>query len=106
MQHLADNVFVHEEIYQYVRDLADKTRNHPMIELGLSPRGTMNVLQMAKAVSFLRQRSYVIPEDVKDIFFAVCAHRIILGTKARVAHVDANQVLEDILQQAPAPKSL
>lgn len=106
MQHLADNVFVHEEIYQYVGNLADKTRNHPMIDLGLSPRGTMNVLQMAKAVSFLRQRSYVIPEDVKDIFFAVCAHRIILGTKARVAHMDANQVLEEVLRQVPAPKSL
>lgn len=106
MQQAADKVFVHEEIYQYVGNLADKTRNHPMIDLGLSPRGTMNVLQMAKAVSFLRQRSYVIPEDVKDIFFAVCAHRIILGTKARVAHMDAGQVLEEVLRQVSAPKIL
>ena len=106
MQKAADSTFVHEEIYQYVGKLADKTRNHPMIDLGLSPRGTINILQMAKSVSFLRQRSYVIPEDVEDIFHAVCAHRIILGTKARVAHMDAKQVLEDVLRSVPAPKSL
>lgn len=106
MQKEADSIFVHEEIYQYVGKLADRTRNHPMIELGLSPRGTINVLQMAKSVSFLRQRSYVLPEDVEDVFFVVCGHRIILSTKARVAHMDARQVLEDVLKNVPSPKSL
>ncbi len=106
MQKAAGSTFVHEEIYQYVGKLADKTRNHPMIDLGLSPRGTINILQMAKSVSFLRQRPYVIPEDVKDIFTVVCAHRIILGAKARVAHLDASQVLEDVLRNVPAPKGL
>ena len=61
---------------------------------------------MAKSVSFLRQRSYVIPEDVEDIFYTVCAHRIILSTKARVAQMDVKQVLEDVLRSVPAPKSL
>lgn len=106
MQKAADSTFVHEEIYQYVGKLADKTRNHSMIDLGLSPRGTINILQMAKSVSFLRQRSYVIPEDVEDIFYTVCAHRIILSTKARVAQMDVKQVLEDVLRSVPAPKSL
>lgn len=106
MQKEVDDLFVHEELYRYVGDLADRTRKHPMIDLGLSPRGTMNVLQMAKAVSFLYQRSYVIPEDVKEVFHAVCAHRIILNTKARVAHKDVEQVLDEILKQAPMPKIL
>jgi MoxR-like ATPase len=106
MQKAADSTFVHEEIYQYVGKLADKTRNHSMIDLGLSPRGTINILQMAKSVSFLRQRSYVIPEDVEDIFYTVCAHRIILSTKARVAQMDVKQVLQDVLRSVPAPKSL
>lgn len=106
MQKAADNVFVDEQMYRYVGNLADKTRNHPMIDLGLSPRGTINILQMAKAVSFLRQRSYVVPEDVEDIFSAVCAHRIILSTKARVAHMDADEVLTEVLRQVPAPKIL
>lgn len=106
MQRAADNVFVHEEMYQYVGNLADKTRNHPMIDLGLSPRGTINILQMAKSVAFLRQRSYVVPEDVEDVFSAVCAHRIILSTKARVAHMGAEEVLAEVLRQTPAPKIL
>lgn len=106
MQKAADQVFVDEQMYRYVGNLADKTRNHPMIDLGLSPRGTINILQMAKAVSFLRQRSYVVPEDVEDIFSAVCAHRIILSTKARVAHMDAEEVLAEVLRQVPAPKIL
>ena len=106
MQREADNIFVQEELYQYVGDLADRTRKHPMIDLGLSPRGTMNVLQMAKAVSLLNQRSFVIPEDVKEVFADVCARRIVLNTKARVAHKDVGQVLEEILRQAPAPKIL
>lgn len=106
MQKEADQVFVHDELYWYVEELADRTRNHPMIDLGLSPRGTMNVLQMAKASAFLNERAFVIPEDVKDVFSAVCAHRIVLGTKARVAHKDVEQVLEEILRQVPAPKIL
>ncbi len=106
MQKEAGAVFVHDELYQYVGNLADRTRNHPMIDLGLSPRGTMYVLQMAKAVAFLRQRPFVVPEDVKDIFYAVCAHRIILSTKARVAHMDEEQILSDILRHVSAPKIL
>lgn len=106
MQKEADQIFVHEELYRYVGELADRTRKHPMIDLGLSPRGTINVLQMAKSVSFLNQRSYVIPEDVKDVFQDVCAHRIILNAKARVAHKDVAQVLEEILKHTPAPKIL
>lgn len=106
MQKEADHIFVHEELYRYVGELADRTRKHPMIDLGLSPRGTINVLQMAKSVSFLNQRSYVIPEDVKDVFQDVCAHRIILNAKARVAHKDVAQVLEEILKHTPAPKIL
>lgn len=106
MQREVDHIFVQEELYQYVGDLADRTRKHPMIDLGLSPRGTMNVLQMAKAVAFLNQRSFVIPEDVREVFEDVCVHRVVLNTKARVAHKDVGQVLEEILRQAPAPKIL
>lgn len=106
MQKETERIFVHEEIYQYVEDLADKSRKHPMIDLGLSPRGAMNILMMAKAAAFLNGRSYVIPEDVKDIFPSVCVHRMILNTKARVAHKNVEQVLEDILRQTRVPKIL
>ncbi len=104
MQYAAKQVYVQEELYQYVGNLANQTRNHSMIDLGLSPRGTINILQMAKSVAFLRQREYVVPEDVKDIFFAVCGHRIMLSAKARAAHMDAEQILKEILKKIKAPR--
>jgi len=104
MQYAAQQVYVQEELYQYVGNLVNQTRNHPMIDLGLSPRGTINILQMAKSVAFLRQREYLVPEDVKDIFFAVCGHRIMLSAKARAAHMDAEQILKEILKQIKAPR--
>ena len=106
IQKFADKIYVQEELYQYVGNLVNHTRNHLMIDLGISPRGTINILQMAKAVAFLRQRDYVLPEDVEDIFLAVCGHRIMLNSKARAAHMDAEQILTEILKSTPAPKSV
>ncbi len=106
MQKSADQIFVQEELYQYVGNLVSQTRKHRMIDLGISPRGTMNILQMAKAVAFLRQRDYVVPDDVRDIFTAVCGHRIILNVKARAAHMDEEQILTEILEHTSAPKSI
>ena len=104
MQQAADQVYVQDEVYQYVGSLVNSTRNHPMIDLGISPRGTINIVQMAKALAFLRQRDYVVPEDVGDVFLSVCAHRVILNAKARVAHMDTEQILKEILKSVPVPK--
>ena len=106
MQKSADQIFVQEELYQYVGNLVSQTRKHRMIDLGISPRGTMNILQMAKAVAFLRQRDYVVPDDVRDIFTAVCGHRIIFNVKARAAHFVEEQILTEILEHTSAPKSI
>ncbi len=106
MQQWADQTFVQEEIYQYIGILVNATRNHPMVELGISPRGSLNILQMAKALAFLRQKDYVVPEDVKDVFLSVCSHRMVLNAKARVARMDAEQVLKEILRTVPIPKAI
>lgn len=106
MQKAAGEIFVQEELYQYVGSLVNYTREDPMIALGISPRGTINILQMAKALAFLRQRSYVVPEDVEDIFLAVCGHRIILSTKARAAHMNAEEILTEILNKTSVPKTV
>ena len=106
MQKNAEQVFVQEEIYLYIGDLVNRTRNHPMIDLGISPRGSIHVLQMAKALAFLRQRDYVVPEDIGDIFLSACVHRIVLNAKARAAHLDGEQILREVLKQAPMPKAM
>ncbi|MEG1946321.1 MAG: MoxR family ATPase [Lachnospiraceae bacterium] len=106
MQQMVNEVYVNDCIYQYMGVLAAATRTHEMIELGISPRGTRNLLQMTKALSFLRQRRFVIPKDVQDAFLPVCAHRIILNAKARGAHKDANEILTELLKEIEAPKAV
>lgn len=98
-----DKVFVHDKIYQYICTLVRNTRENPYIELGISPRGTIALTKMAKAMAFLAQREYVIPEDVVDIFLDVSSHRILLNAKARVGHVTAQNVLIQILEQVKKP---
>lgn len=106
MQKMVEEIRIHDTIYQYIGELVHRTRNHEMIDLGVSPRGTINIVKMAKALAFLRQRQFIIPEDVIDVFGCVCQHRIVLNTKAKIAHKDTEKILEEILQQVKAPKAV
>lgn len=64
MRKIVEKIFVHDVLYQYIGRLVQTTRNHEMIELGLSPRGTISISRMAKARAFLMGRTYVVPEDI------------------------------------------
>lgn len=100
-----DKTFVHDNIYKYMAKLVEATRNDNYIELGISPRGMIALARMTKAAAFLSGRSYVIPEDVEQIFPDVAKHRILLNTKARVAHVSEEAVLDKILKNVAKPTS-
>ena len=100
-----DDIFVSDKLFSYVASLAKATREHTYIELGLSPRGSIACIRMAKAWAYLKGRDYVLPEDVLDIFMDVVKHRIVLSTKARVAHVSVVAVLEEILLKVKQPAS-
>lgn len=103
MMQEVEQLYVHENIYRYIVKLVQATRINPYIELGLSPRGTIALTKMAKAASFLAGREHVRPEDVRSVFTDVAKHRIVLNTKARVAHVSPESVLEAIQKEIPAP---
>ncbi len=105
MKQEVDEVFVSDKLFSYVAALAKATREHTYIELGLSPRGSIACVRMAKAWAYLKGRDYVLPEDVVDIFMDVAKHRIVLSTKARVAHVATTAVLEEILVKVKQPAS-
>ena len=83
LQDQVQKVYMADSILNYVATLAEATRNHPMITLGLSPRGTLALCRMTKAAAFMEERDYVIPEDVKRVFTDVTAHRMILDSRAR-----------------------
>lgn len=103
MRKIVEDLFVHDVLYQYIGRLVQATRSHPLIDLGLSPRGTICITRMAKARAFLMGRTYVIPEDIAEVFPDVSCHRIRLNAKARINHATAETVLGEILQQIPRP---
>ena len=105
LQNLVERVFIHDNIYKYIVRLSEATRQNGYVELGVSPRGTIACTRMVRARAFLQGRGYVIPEDVAAVFPDVAAHRLQLGTRARVAHVTAEAVLDQILQQEKQPVS-
>ena len=103
MQDLVENIYIHEKIYEYIVTLISKTRNHPLIDLGVSPRGSVALTKLAKATAFLKNRDYVVPEDIQDIFKDVTIHRIIINTKARISNTSEEKILLDILNSVSVP---
>jgi MoxR-like ATPase len=104
MQTMVEDVYVHDSIYEYITVLVQQTRENPLIELGVSPRGSLAIMNMVKATAFLSKRDYVVPSDVQYIFKDVTAHRILLKPKARINNVTVENLLDEILRVVRAPR--
>lgn len=103
-QRIAEQIYVDDSIYTYIVCLADATRKHPMIKLGLSPRGAISLTAMAKSVALMSGRNYVIPDDISYIFKDVAEHRLILEHKAKLNGLSVSDLLNEILKNVPIPK--
>lgn len=99
VQNYLTSVRVADSVLSYTIRLCEATRVHPLVELGISPRGVSALVKMARAGAVLRERNYVVPEDVQSVFFDVCAHRLILRPQAQVDGITAHDILAEILQQ-------
>lgn len=99
MQEEADKVFVSEEIEDMIISISHNSRNHKDIKLGVSPRGSLFLYRASKSLAYIKGRNYVIPDDIKDIYLQVLAHRIILKPESKLNEVDASIVLKDILSK-------
>ena len=97
-------VYVSDEVLSYIAELAEATRKHELIMLGLSPRGTLALCRMAKAAAYLAGRDYMVPEDVVNVFEDVAGHRMVLESRARYEEKTARQILGEILETVPSPK--
>lgn len=104
MQHSAEEVYVKENIAEYIVSLTEKTRNYEYLTQGISPRGSIAILKMAKAHAFYMDRDYVTPDDVHVIFPYTCVHRLILNTKAKASGYGSEQIIDQILSLVPIPK--
>ena len=104
MQQKTEEIFAADEIYEYIVHLAEKTRGNDYLSLGISPRGSLAILKLARAHAFYQDRSYVVPEDIHKVFYSVCNHRLQLSTKARAAGYGTADIIEMILQSVPIPR--
>lgn len=104
IQNKVENTYIKDTVVKYVVDLIVATRNNEDILRGASPRATLAVTSMAKAVAQLRGRDYVLPSDVREVFIWTIAHRLILSPKAEGQGKTPQQILMEIISQVPAPR--
>jgi MoxR-like ATPase len=102
-QQAVKHIGVSGEVKDYIVDLVDATRKHAEIYLGASPRGSLALYRTAQARAALLGRDYVIPDDIKQIAIPALAHRLIVGSAARIRDVDARAVISEILSNVPVP---
>ncbi len=102
-RHLS-NIRVSPELMDYATTLCEATRTAPLVQLGVSPRGVLALMRMARASAILGERDYVTPEDIRSVFKDVCSHRLVLRSQARIEDVSAEDILDEILDTVPGPK--
>lgn len=102
MRQDASAVYVADSLYHYAVQLADATRQHPSIQLGISPRGTLALLQIAKAAAYAQNRDFLLPDDINFVCQDVFCHRLILRNNIEKS-LSSGQIVEEILRSVPAP---
>jgi len=104
LQDTVEKTFISDAVVGYIVRLIGATRNDGEITRGASPRATLAVAAMSKAIAQLRGRDYVVPADVREVFPQCVEHRLILTPRAATQGVTAGQVLGRILESVPAPR--
>jgi MoxR-like ATPase len=103
LQEMSRKVHVSNPIRHYLAHLAQRTRSSRDLDLGISPRATLMLMQASKAKALLEGRMFVIPDDIQQLFFPVLRHRILVKAESRVRGSDVAQILDSILNQVPVP---
>jgi MoxR-like ATPase len=96
-------VRVTQEVKRYIVDLVTDTRSHREVYLGASPRGSLAMLKASQAVAAMNGRDYVVPDDVKSVAMSALAHRVIVGSAARIRDVDSRDIVAEILEHMAVP---
>ncbi|RXT03839.1 MoxR family ATPase [Ammoniphilus sp. CFH 90114] len=103
LQQEAEKVFVHEAIIKYIVTLAQESRHHPMLTVGVSPRGSKALYKALKAWALIEGRDYVRPDDVKELIGYVWSHRIRLSMEGSISGREPETVLQEIMDKTPLP---
>ncbi|MEM6642936.1 MAG: MoxR family ATPase [Bacteroidota bacterium] len=99
-----EGIMMKDTLVDYIVQLIGKTRQHPSLYLGASPRASIDLLKGSKAYAAIQGRDFVSPEDIKRLFRPTIEHRIILSPEAELQGITIKEVTEQILQQVEVPK--
>ncbi|MDO3408750.1 MoxR family ATPase [Saccharibacillus sp. CPCC 101409] len=102
-QRLCRLVTIADDLLDYIVALADASRKHPELALGISPRGTQALLRACQAYAALKGRDYILPDDVKELLVPVCAHRLVLNNRYDLQDNPAERILHELMDRVPVP---
>lgn len=104
LQNRVKNVYIQNEIAQYIVRLIHSTRQNTLISRGASPRATISLTDMSKSLAFAEDRDFVTPRDVQNVFVSTISHRIVLSAEATSKKMSAEFVLKSVLRDNKAPR--
>ncbi|MGA7965238.1 MAG: MoxR family ATPase [Gammaproteobacteria bacterium] len=90
-------------IKKYIADIVEATRNNRSLRFGASPRGSLGLMRAAQALSAIRGRDYVLPDDIKYLVLSVLSHRVILKEQERLRGETPEAVIRKIMESIPVP---
>lgn len=105
LQREAEQIYVHDEIYEYIVSLVEKTRKTEFFAEGASPRATIALLRMARAIARLEGRDFVTVQDVQKVLKDVLGHRVKLGARARAEGKSMEECIQELILQVKSPRS-
>lgn len=106
LQQAVEKIHVDSDIARYCVEITRATRNAPHVEVGASPRGSLSLLLLGRALAALNGREFVRPDDIKRIAVPVLAHRLTLTPQAWAQGVSAAQVVQNVISQVPVPPTV
>ncbi len=102
---MTNDMFIRDEIYEYIVTIVENTRTNPMFSMGASPRGTIALLRMAKAMAVIDGRDYVTAEDVQNCVKDTLGHRVKLAARAKAQGMTVDQALRNLLALLAVPRN-
>jgi MoxR-like ATPase len=105
LQATVEQVHATDDIERYIASITAATRQHPQVQVGASPRGSLALYQLARAHAMVEERDFVLPDDVKAMAPAALVHRLLLKPELWVRGVQAEHIVQDILQRISVPKA-
>ena len=105
LQQTAEKIYVHDEIYEYMVTLVERTRSQELFSSGASPRACIALLRMARAMALLRGQDFVTAQDVQHVLPVVLGHRVQLSSRARAEGKSVKECLNVLLHEVKSPRS-